>query len=140
MSSDSTIQELKSEIRYLRHLLDANGIAYDYQAYKDALAAKEGEIEFPGLSREHAIAFYGMFRGRKDVFAQRSSRKGYYTKCDNARIYSLCPKKRGEIMRCRMCPNQKYTKLTVSTLWAHLKGEKEDCTNVCIADNYDLHL
>ena len=33
-------------------------------------------------------------------------------------------------MRCRMCPNQKYTKLTVSTLSAHLKGEKEDCTDV----------
>ena len=39
---DRTIQEMESEIRYLRHLLDANGIAYDYQAYRDALAAKFG--------------------------------------------------------------------------------------------------
>ena len=39
---DAIIKDLQQEIRYLRHLLDANGIAYDYQAYRDALAAKFG--------------------------------------------------------------------------------------------------
>ena len=39
---DQAINGLEQEIRYLRHLLDANGIAYDYQAYRDALAAKFG--------------------------------------------------------------------------------------------------
>ena len=70
------IGELESEIRYLRQLLDSNGIAYDYQAYKESLAStEEGGIEFPELTREHAIAFYGMFRGRKDIFSQRSAKK-----------------------------------------------------------------
>ena len=50
MSDDSIILELELEIRYLRHLLDANGIAYDYQAYKESLAADD-EIEFPELTR-----------------------------------------------------------------------------------------
>lgn len=127
---DAIIKDLQQEIRYLRHLLDANGIAYDYQAYRDALAAKEGEIEFPELSREHAIAFYGMFRGRKDVFAQRSAKKGYHTKCNNFWKYGICPKKAGEKVKCGECPNQDYTKLTVKTILDHLKGEKEDCTDV----------
>lgn len=60
---DKAILELESEIRYLRQLLDSNGIVYDYQAYKESLAStEEGGIEFPELTREHAIAFYGVFR------------------------------------------------------------------------------
>ena len=129
MSDDSIIQEQESEIRYLRHLLDVNGIAYDYQLYKESLAADDG-IEFPELSREHAIAFYGMFRGRKDVFAQRSAKKGYHTKCNNFWKYGVCPKKVGEKVKCGECPNHDYTKLTVKTILEHLKGEKEDCTDV----------
>ena len=125
MSSDSTIPELKSEIRYLRHLLDANGIPYDYQLYKESLPAADDEIEFPELTRELAIAFYGMFRGRKDIFAQRSAKKGYHTKCNNFWKYGVCPKKAGEKVKCGECPNQDYTKLTVKTILEHLKGEKE---------------
>jgi hypothetical protein len=30
---DSQIAKLESEIRYLKQLLDENGIPYDYQAY-----------------------------------------------------------------------------------------------------------
>ena len=72
--------DLIQEIRYLKGLLDANGIAYDYQAYKKSqrIAEDEDEIEIPELTREHAIAFYSMFRGRKDVFAKRSAKKGYF--------------------------------------------------------------
>lgn len=131
MIGDSTIRELELEIRYLRSLLDSKGIPYDYQAYKESLiAVNEDEIEFPELTREHAIALYGMFRGRKDVFTQRSAKKGYYTKCNNAKKSWLCPKWRGERVKCRECPNQDYTKLTVPILLEHLKGEKEDCTDV----------
>lgn len=128
---ETLIKELQQEIRYLRQLLDANGIAYDYRAYKESLAATDdGGIEFPELTREHAIAFYGMFRGRKDVFAQRSAKKGYHTKCNNFWKYGVCPKKSGEKMKCLDCPNQDFTKLTVRILLEHLKGEKEDCADV----------
>ena len=128
---DKAILELESEIRYLRQLLDSNGIAYDYQAYKESLAStEEGGIEFPELTREHAIAFYGMFRGRKDIFSQRSAKKGYHTKCNNFWKYGVCPKRSGEKMKCLVCPNQDFTKLNVPILLEHLKGEKEDCTDV----------
>ena len=128
---EKVIRELESEIRYLRQLLDSNGIEYDYQAYKESLAStEEGGIEFPELTREHAIAFYGMFRGRKDIFSQRSAKKGYHTKCNNFWKYGVCPKKSGEKVKCFVCPNQDFTKLTVPILLEHLKGEKEDCTDV----------
>lgn len=128
---EKAIRELESEIRYLRQLLDSNGIAYDYQAYKESLASTaEDGIEFPELTREHAIAFYGMFRGRKDIFSQRSAKKGYHTKCNNFWKYGVCPKKSGEKMKCLVCPNQDFTKLNVPILLEHLKGEKEDCTDV----------
>ena len=86
--------DLIQEIRYLEGLLDANGIAYDYRAYKESLriAEVEDEILIPELTREHAIAFYSMFRGRKDVFAKRSAKKGYFTQCDNFWKYGVCPK------------------------------------------------
>ena len=128
---NATIDELEREILYLRNLLKINGIPYDYQAYKESLdTPEEGEIDSPELTREHAIKFYGMFRGRKDVFAQRSAKKGYFTQCDNFWKYGICPKRNGEIVKCRECKNQSYTKLTISAILDHLKGEKEDCTDV----------
>ena len=107
------IEDLEQEIRYLRNLLEVNGIPYDYQAYKKSqVAADKCEIEFPELTRENAIDFYGMFRGRKDVFAQRSAKKGYFTQCDNFWKYGICSKRNGDKVRCRDCQNQSYTKLT----------------------------
>ena len=126
-----TIEDLEQEILYLRNLLEINGIPYDYQAYKDSsVTADDSEIEFPELTREHAIEFYGMFRGRKDVFAQRSAKKGYFTQCDNFWKYGICPKRNGDKVKCRECQNRSYTKLTISAILDHLKGEKVDCTDV----------
>jgi len=128
---NATIDELEREVLYLRNLLEINGIHYDYQAYKESLdTSEESEIDSPELTREHAIKFYGMFRGRKDVFAQRSAKKGYFTQCDNFWKYGICPKRNGEKVKCRECKNQSYTKLTISAILDHLKGEKEDCTDV----------
>ena len=125
ISDSSYIDDLEQEIRYLHELLDINGIPYDYQAYKDSLVtADDSEIEFPELTREHAIEFYGMFRGRKDVFAQRSAKKGYFTQCDNFWKYGICPKRNGEKVKCRECKNQSYTKLTISAILDHLIGER----------------
>ena len=131
MDDNTIIRDQEQEIRYLRHLLDVNGIPYDYQAYKDSLATSQNnEIVFPELTREHAISFYSMFRGRKDVFSMRSAKKGYFTQCDNFWKYGVCPKRSGEKVKCRECPNQNYTKLTIPIILCHLKGEKEDCSDV----------
>lgn len=80
---DPLIDKLEAEIRYLKKLLDNNGIPYDYQADVDGVQVRRGEIQFPELTPGHAIQFYSYFRGRKDVYVKRSSKKGYYTQCNN---------------------------------------------------------
>ena len=84
VDNESRISRLESEIRYLKGLLDENGIAYDYETYVDSSKKEEPvQIEFPVLTAEHAIQFYSYFRGRKDVYVKRAAKKGYYTQCNN---------------------------------------------------------
>lgn len=93
VDNESRISRLESEIRYLKGLLDENGIAYDYETYVDS-SKKEGpvQIEFPVLTAEHAIQFYSYFRGRKDVYVKRAAKKGYYTQCNDFWKYGVCPR------------------------------------------------
>jgi len=129
--NDDHIARLESEIRYLKGLLDENGIPYDYEAFVDVAKREEPvEIEFPTLTAEHAIQFYSYFRGRKDVYVKRNAKKGYYTQCNNFWKVGVCPKERGEKVKCQECPAKDYTKLTISVMLEHLKGTKEDCSDV----------
>ena len=78
--NEDHIAQLESEIRYLKGLLDENGIPYDYQAFVEAVNREVPvEIELPELSAEHAILFYSFFRGRKDV----------YVKCEKGILYAM---------------------------------------------------
>ena len=56
LMNDDHIARLESEIRYLKGLLDENGITYDSEAFVEAARREEPvEIEFPALTAEHAI-------------------------------------------------------------------------------------
>ena len=130
-TNDDHISRLESEIRYLKGLLDENGIPYDFEAYIEVVRREEPvEIDFPELTAEHAIQFYSYFRGRKDVYVKRNSKKGYYTQCNNFWKTGVCPKKNQEKVKCQDCPVKDYTKLTISVMLEHLKGMKEDCSDV----------
>lgn len=129
--NDDHIARLKSEILYLKGLLEENGIPYDYEAFVEAAKREDPvEIEFPALTAEHAIQFYSYFRGRKDVYVKRSVKKGYYTQCNNFWKTGVCPKKRGYKVKCQDCSAKDYTKLTISIILEHLKGMKEDYSDV----------
>ena len=92
--NDDHIARLESEIRYLKGLLDENGISYDDEAFVEAARREEPvEIEFPVLTAEYAIQFYSFFCGRKDVYVKRNAKKGYYTQCNNFWKTGVCPKK-----------------------------------------------
>lgn len=107
VDNESRISRLESEIRYLKGLLDENGIAYDYETYVDSSKKEEPvQIEFPVLTAEHAIQFYSYFRGRKDVYVKRAAKKGYYTQCNNFWKYGVCPKASGEKVKCQECPQR----------------------------------
>ena len=130
-ANDDHITRLESEIRYLKGLLDENGILYDYEAYVETAMREEPvEIESPELTAEHAIQFYSYFRGRKDVYVKRNAKKGYFTQCNNFWKTGVCPKKSGENVKCHDCPAKDYKELKISVMLEHLKGTKEDCSDV----------
>ena len=120
-SKDRYISQLESENRYLRRLLDDNGIVYDYDAHLRKSRSEVGDITFPELTAEHAIQFYSYFRGRKDVYVRRSPKKGYYTQCNNF-WKSVCLKAKGDKTKCQECPAKDYTILKVPAILAHLRG------------------
>lgn len=124
------IAQLESEIRYLKQLLDENGIPYDFQAYLERTQDPVGEIQFPELTPEHAIQFYSFFRGRKDVYVKRGRKGGYYTQCKNFWETGICPKKSGERIKCQDCPGKDYIVLNTKAILEHLKGDKADCSDV----------
>ena len=129
--NDDHIERLESEIQYLKGLLDENGIPYDYEAVVEAAKWEEPvEIDFPALTAEHAIQFYSYFRGRKDVYVKRNAKKGYFTQCNNFWITGVCPKKNQEKLKCQDCPAKDYKELKISVMLEHLKGTKEDCSDV----------
>ena len=125
-----TISDLESEIQYLKKLLDYNGINYDYEAHLRVLQSDAGDIVFPELGPEHASLLYSYFKGRPDVYALRSSKKGYYTQCNNFWKYGICPKREGGKIKCQDCPSKDYKKLKGRIILQHLQGLKEDCTDV----------
>ena len=128
---DKYISYLESEIQYLKKLLDDNGISYDYEAHLRALQSEVGDIVFPELGPEHASLLYSYFKGRRDVYAVRSNKgKGYYSKCNNAFSYGICPKKSGAKIKCQDCPSRDYTELRGKVILDHLQGNREDCGDV----------
>ena len=128
---DAVVHDLKEEILYLRSLLDANGIKYDFEAYcleKDARKAESPMIPID-ITPETAKFFFSMFHGRVDVYAKRYS-KGYYTVCDNRNKYGMCPKKAGKKTKCAECQNRNWPSLNSSVLMQHMTGKREDCGDV----------
>ena len=60
-TEDNHIARLESEIRYLKGLLDKNGIPYDYEAFAEAVRREEPlEMEFPVLTAEQAMESLGI--------------------------------------------------------------------------------
>ena len=127
---DKYIFDLESQLQYFKKLLDENGISYDYEAHLRALQSDVGDIIFPELGPEHASLLYSYFKGRQDVYSLRSSKKGYYTQCNNFWKYGICPKRDGAKIKCQDCSSQDYKELKGRVILQHLQGIKEDCTDV----------
>ncbi len=90
-----------------------------------------GRINMPEyISDDMARNYFKMFWGRHDVFAKRGKNGGYFPQCDNRWKEELCPKKRGERVYCDECNNKKWTPLELWRIKEHLKGNKEDNTDV----------
>ena len=78
--------------------------------------------------------FRSYFRGRSDVFARRSrpgknGRAGYYPQCENL-WKDFCHRKTGAAVKCQDCQYRKRAELKDFHILAHLRGFREDCTDV----------
>lgn len=135
---------LESRVEYLQGVLDKSSIPYETNQPKEILKnidfAEENEgvrVLSEVITQNHAKYFYSMFKGRMDVYSKRggkpnskSGKTGYYTQCWNFWKDGICPKKNGNKIRCGECKNQSYKPLSGENIMNHLKGEREDCSDV----------
>ena len=132
------IRELQEENNYLKEKLKKANIAYPESGiFEDKMEdtaeydPDQGErIIDKFITEDMANQYFAMFWGRTDVYAKRGRNGGYFPQCDNRWNDRMCPKQRGEKIRCEDCENTKWTKLTAKKIVEHLVGYKEDGSDV----------
>lgn len=70
-----------------------------------------------------------------DVYSKRSQNKtngkaGYFPQCDNFWRRGICPKASGLKVKCKDCANRTWTKLNAYQIENHLRGNKQDSSDV----------
>ncbi len=135
------IEKLESENSHLKMLLGQSGIEYKSaygmsNSHDELFDPNQGSRILPEkITRNHARKFYSYFWGRTDVYSKRSQNKttgksAYYPQCDNFWDYGLCPKTSGAKVKCKDCSNRRWTKLGATQIEKHLRGLKEDGSDV----------
>lgn len=133
------VDSLQNENQQLKNLLEQAGIDYSTCMKETAgtlSAPDQGKRILPfAITEDAARHFFARFWGREDVYAKRSVNKktgkaGYFPQCDNFWHYGVCPKTNRVKIQCGKCENQRYSKLGIAQIMKHLKGEKEDGSDV----------
>ena len=133
------IDFLQRENQQLKELLEQAGIDYSSCVEGNAgvlSVSDQGKRILPFAITENAARhFFARFWGREDVYAKRSVNKksgkaGYFPQCDNFWHYGVCPKANRVKIQCGKCENQSYSKLGITQIMEHLKGEREDASDV----------
>ena len=132
------IRKLQEENASLKKLLDENNILYASSEILDATEVPDEYDEDQGTriiplnpDTDMAKEFYSYFWGRTDVYARRGKAGGYFPRCSAWWDNPACPKKADKKKFCdEDCPYKSWEELTPKTILCHLKGYKEDCTDV----------
>lgn len=142
------IEELEKENKYLKSLLNHAGIPYTQisasQKANANFVPNQSERIIPiEVNYNNAQKFFSYFWGRMDVFAKRHENKntgkvGYYPQCNNFWKEGLCPRAAGNKIKCKECKYRKWTNLQPIHIEAHLRGKKEDGSDV--VGVYPLHM
>ena len=133
------VRTLQKENENLKDLLTENHIPYesedvfqDFTPVPDEYDPDQASLvdEFL-VTDDIANRFFGMFWGRKDVYARRGKNGGYYPQCRNRWDEKVCPKQKGQPkFSCNSCPFQNYEPLELRHIKQHLLGARENCTDV----------
>ena len=132
------VRELQKENTYLKEQLKKANIVFpENNVFEDKIEDiseydpdQGARIASRFITEEMANQFFAMFWGRTDVYAKRGKNGGYFPQCDHRWNDRICPRQRGEKIRCEDCEHTKWTKLTVGKIVDHLAGYKEDGTDV----------
>lgn len=132
------VRKLQDENTSLKQLLDENGISYEDSEIIDAMDIPDeydedqgGRIIALNPDLDMAKEFYSYFWGRTDVYARRGKTGGYFPRCKARWDNPNCPKAADSRKFCdEDCPYKSWEALEPKTILCHMKGYKEDCTDV----------
>lgn len=129
------IRDLQEENNKLKELLKKSNIIFDEQTNNITNNLTEYNedqgacIKDQYITGEMAAIFLTIFQGRRDVYALRGSRGGYFPQCNN-RWNSMCPKQNNVKTSCTDCPYKQWKELNRNVGLNHLLGHKDNCTDV----------
>ncbi len=125
------LKEAEEKNRYYEQLLTKNNISF--QRMHTAVPSEQtasANLIVP-ITREHVKLFLSVFQGRAEFYAKRTKYQTYTRPCWNRYDNSgICPKQSRPDYPCRECTNQAFKRLTEDTVYKHLTGENEDCSDV----------
>ena len=128
------LNNLQLENQVLKNILDKAGLSYQNELAsirkkdtKEDFDPEQGKrIVYPKeITDRMAKLFFSFFWGRTDVYAKRNVNKNgeaaYYPQCDN--FWSdNCHRKLNTHIDCKDCKYCSYTRLDLSTILTHLRG------------------
>ena len=129
------IRNLQEENNKLKELLKKSNIVFgenmniltnDITEYNEDQGAC---IKDQYITSKMAAIFLTIFQGRRDVYALRGSRGGYFPQCIN-RWNNVCPKQNNIKISCTDCQHKQWKELNRDIGLNHLLGYKDNCTDV----------
>lgn len=128
------LNNLQLENQVLKNILDKAGLSYQNELAsiremekKEDFDPEQGKriVHPKEITDRMAKLFFSFFWGRTDVYAKRNVNKNgeaaYYPQCDN--FWSdNCHRKLNTHIDCKDCKYCSYTRLDLSTILQHLRG------------------
>lgn len=128
------LNNLQLENQVLKNILDKAGLSYQNELAsirktekKEDFDPEQGKriVHPKEITDRMAKLFFSFFWGRTDVYAKRNVNKNgevaYYPQCDN--FWSdNCHRKLNTHIDCKDCKYCSYTRLDLSTILTHLRG------------------
>ncbi len=133
--------KLEAENSYLKSLLEQAGIEYepfdtDSQSPDASFIRDQGSRILPQKSQAIMLAGFTLISGAERMFTasgrknKTTGRAAYYPQCDNFWKRGICPKASGKKIKCKDCNNRRWTRLESAQIENHLRGLKEDASDV----------
>ena len=138
------LDRAEQKARYYETLLKENGISFEFSPGKQPAKEPESKPEetrepvrsapepvYEPITRQHVTVFRSVFRGREEFYAKRTQYQTYTRPCWNRYAQNgLCRKQSEPKFQCRNCDHQAFKQLTDETIISHLRGTREDGSDV----------